>query len=222
MSKLKVGDITIENGSISFSNHSSSQSVQTSTQQSMGSFGQPHSAVPPQQFQKIDSTHNSSEDLISKIPDNKALLFGIGGVFTAVGASVLYFTQGVISLVAFPLLSIGIGGFILSFVKGRYQAKKLAIQDEKDSKIKKQNEEAVLEFFRKNDQQWTVEDIDSKKLMSSENLLITLKLLVDTQRLIEDMDPQTGNWFLILNKEHKKESAQSLTLEERLNNMRSE
>ena len=221
MSKMKVGEITIENGKISFSQQSSSQTIQTSTTTTT-TIPHENSFAHPVAQQSTDAP--STDELLDKLPSNKVVLYGGGLSLLGIGALLLanpFSLPLFVSLAGVPLVSVGGGACVLGLMKGQRQKTKAKIQAKEDGKVKEENQDKLLAFFRGNERQWKFEELEKENILETEALLITLKILVDENRIIEDMDTSTGEWFYIINKEHKKESTQPQTLEDRLKNMRS-
>ena len=218
MSKIKVGDITIENGSISYSqsmtvNNGSMSFTQSSSSQQIQHSASSHTTIPNA---TAPVQKNNGDTLLNQLPSNKWLYVGGGFASIVVGVIALPF-----SFIGVPFVGTGIGLLVLGLIKTLQTNKQKSLTDKKDAEMGKENEQTLLNFFEQNNKNWMFEELEKNNVLPVEPLLLTLKVLVDDGQVIEDMNEETGEWFYHLNNEHKKESDQPLSLENRLKNMRS-
>jgi len=207
MAKLKVGDITIENGSISFSQHQTTNILTTNTE-----------PVPTAPSQHTPHKESNLKETMVKIPGSPLLWVGLAILSPAI-ALIVSITFGTFLLVfAMPFVFFGIFSIGVAFVKRAHAQtlKKKALVHEQnlllDSKSKLQS---VLE---KEGEKWTFEKIADKIELSQEELLLALKACIDEKRVEEELDTNTGDWYYVW-QEPEKEVLRPKSLDERLQEM---
>ena len=199
MSKLKVGDITIENGSISFSQHQTTQTT--------------HSH--PQEIAQKPQQESSLKETMANIPGSPFLWTGTAIVSPVIGAGILVFANPFFKIHAVPLIFFGILSFGVVFVK-KSHTKTLA----QKAKTHKQNlllehKNTLRSVLKNNSEAWTFEKLSDETKLSQEDLLLALKAYVDEKQVEEELDTTTGDWYYVW-QEPQKELVRPKSLDERL------
>ena len=206
MSKLKVGNITIENGQISFQQQSSSQQVQQT--------GLP-SHVPQTQ---LPEQANLAET-IERLPNSNVLWFG-GGALSICAGVVVPMIYPLLSLLAIPMLSLGIFLVGVGVLKIRFKNNKTRETKTKIQHAQKEHKELLLNLLKKKNIEWTFEQIEENVALQQQEILLALKSCIEEQLIEEELNTDTAEWFYVLQKEKFKER-QPQSLDERLKNLKS-
>ena len=202
MSKLKVGDITIENGSISFSQHQTTNTTPP---------------LPQETTQKSQQESNLKETM-ANIPGPPILWVGISILSPVIAAALLMLAGSLFYIFTIPLVFFSIFSVGVAFVK-KSQAKGLE-QQEKEHKqnVSLENKSKLLSVLENKSETWTFEKISDATKLSQEDLLLALKACVDEKQVEEELDTTTGDWYYVW-QEPQKEIVRPKSLDERLQEM---
>ena len=222
MSKLRIGQIIIENGNITFQQQSSTefQSSQTDfhSVQSFQSIQSSYSTVHQPTVQ--NSTEKPTLRSIASLVGGSPSLWITIGFISLTGGIILtaLFLLNILSVFAFlpctPLLGLGVSsiamGIIKSIVAKRVHVEKAQIDDAAQSEDK-----AKILSLLTGETEWTFEKIEERMDLPTKDLLVLIKKLMDQGQIVEELNEKTGNWFYVLGDASKKlETPQ--TIEERL------
>lgn len=202
MSKLKVGDITIENGSISFSQHQS-----TNTE--------------PAPVSRPHTTHKESnlKETMAKMPGPPFLWVGAAILSSVIGVALWSFVRSLILIFAPPLVFFGIFSLGVAFVK-RTHAQNLERETQKNEQNLVQEQKAkILAVLENKSEQWTFEKLCTTLELPQEDLLIALKACVDEKQVEEELDTNTGDWYYVW-QEPEKQHLRPRSLDERLRDIK--
>ena len=204
MSKLKVGDITIENGSISFSQHQTTNS------------SLPQSSPTPQ---PEPSKESSLKETMANVPGTPILWTGAAIVSPLIGSGILLFADSLFLIFAVPLLFFGFFCLGIAFVK-KSQAQRLEQKEEEHKhNVSLENKSNLLSVLENKSEKWTFEKLSDETTLSQEDLLLALKACVDDKQVEEELDTTTGDWYYVW-QEPQKEIVRPKSLDERLQEMK--
>ena len=202
MSKLKVGDITIENGSVSFSQQQTTNIEPT-----------------PPPSHHTPHKESSLKETMASIPGPPILWIGLAILSPIIGLSFSIFLSSLLLIFAAPFVFFGIFSLGVAFVK-RSHAQKL------DQKTRTQeqnlildNKNKVLSILENKREKWTFEKITDTVELSQEELLIALKACVDEKQVEEELDTDTGDWYYVW-QEPEKKNLRPKSLDERLQDIK--
>ena len=206
MSKLKVGNITIESGQISFQQQSSSQQVQQTNLPSHV----PQTQLPEQA---------SLTETIDKLPNSNVLWFG-GGALAVCAGVVVPMMYPLLPFLAIPIVSLGFFFFGVGVLKIRFKNNKKIETKAKIQHAQQEHKELLLNLLKKKNIEWTFEQIAENIALQQEEILLALKSCIEEQLIEEELNTDTAEWFYVLQKEKNKER-QPQSLDERLKNLKS-
>lgn len=202
MSKLKVGDITIENGSISFS-----QQQTTNIE-----------PAPPPPTHHTPHKESSLKETMASIPGPPILWMGLAIVSPIVGIVVSITFSTFLFLFAMPLVFFGIFSFGVAFVK-RSHTQTL----EEETIVREQNllldsKNKLQTVLKNKGEKWTFEKIADTVDIAQDELLLALKACIDEKQVEEELDTTTGDWYYVW-QDPEKEVLRPKSLDERLQEM---
>ena len=200
MSKLKVGDITIENGSISFSQQ------QTTSIETPASHHTPHE-------------ESNLKETMASIPGSPILWIGASIVSPIIGVALWFYAASLLLILAPPLFFFGMFSAGVALVKRSHTrtTKQKTLMQKKHLLL--ENKKKVLSTLKNQNERWTFENISEKLDLQQEDLLIALKACVDEKQVEEELDTDTGDWYYVW-QESEKKYVRPKSLDERLQEMK--
>ena len=181
MSKIKVGDITIENGHVSFSQQSTTTTgIQPTSQKTS----------PPRK-------ESSLKETMLALPGPSILWFLAAIASPVLGAALWMFMSPLVVIFATPLVFFGLFCFGVAFVK---QSKKVLVEekhDQQEQKSQEKHKEILLATLQQKDMQWTFEALKKNLSIPAEELIFALKSCIQEQCVEEELDTDSGEWFYV-------------------------
>ena len=131
------------------------------------------------------------------LPGPPILWFLVALVSPVLGAALWTFMSPLVVIFAVPLVFFGLFCCGVAFLK---QSNKLLVEekhDQEEQKSLEKHKEILLAALQQKDIKWTFEALKKNLSIPAEELIFALKSCIQEQRVEEELDTDSGEWFYV-------------------------